>query len=82
MRRDVFVRQRDQMSEAHNIDIGLGGIERDQFGALAHAISGRVDARGLSPDFVDRGESIKQQLTDDDGCFALVEPGVVARWRR
>ena len=71
MRRDVFVCKRDQVREAHHVDIGLRGIERDQLSALAHAIGSSVNARGLPPDFVDRGESIKQQLTDDDGCFAL-----------
>ena len=64
--RDVLVGKRDEMRETHNVDVGLCGVESDQLGALAHAISGRVDTGSLAPDFVDRRQTIEQKLTDDD----------------
>ena len=71
-RGDILFGQRDQAQIANDVDIGLGGVERDQFGALMHAGGGGVDARGLPPDFVQRGEAIEHQLADDDATLACV----------
>ena len=53
VRCDVFIRKRYQVHIAHNVDVGLRGIQRDQFGALTHAIGGSIDAGCLAPNFVD-----------------------------
>ena len=52
VRRDVFLRERDEAGVAHDVDIGFGGVERDQLGALMRARSGSVDARRVAPDLV------------------------------
>src|SRR4029079_5035842 len=66
VRRDVLLREGNKAGVAHDVDIGFGGIERDQLGALVRARSGSVPARSVAPNLVQRRETIEQQLTDED----------------
>ena len=52
VRRDVFLRERDEAGVADDVDVSFGGVERDQLGALMRARSGSVDARRVAPDLV------------------------------
>lgn len=80
---DVALGDRDELAITHDVDIGLGGIERDEFGALENAGGRGIDARGLPPDLVHGREAIEQKLAHDDRGFLAVQPLIIAerRWR-
>jgi len=62
---DVLVRECDQPQIAHDVDVSLRRIERDQFCALEDAECRGIHASRLSPDLVDRCEAIEQKLPHD-----------------
>ena len=66
MRCDVFLRKSDKPDVAHNVDVSLGRVERDELGALMGPMCGSVDPCRLTPNFVERGKSVKEQLTHND----------------
>ena len=67
-------REANEAQITHHVDIGFGGVQRDQFGPLPDTKRGCVDPRGLAPNVMDRSKSIKEQLSDDDGFLAAVPP--------
>src|SRR6266702_91314 len=75
MGRNILLRESNQPKIARHVDIGLGGVQRDQFGSLTNAKRRSVNACRLPPDVVDRSEPIEQQLTDDNGLLAAIPPG-------
>ncbi len=74
MGRNILLRESNQPKIARHVDIGLGGVQRDQFGSLTNAKRRSVNACRLPPDVVDRSEPIEQQLTDDNGLLAAIPP--------
>ena len=52
VRRDVFLRERNKAGIADDVDISFGGIECDQLGALVGACGGGINARSVTPNFV------------------------------
>src|ERR1700756_1625107 len=71
---NVLFREANQPNIAHHIDIGFGAVQRDQFGSLANAKPRGINPRRLAPDVMDRSESVKKQLSDDDRFLAAVAP--------
>jgi hypothetical protein len=71
---NVLLRQRHQLHIADDIDVGLGGIQGDQFSSLSDAKRGGINPCGLAPDVMDRGKSIKQQLSNDHRLVAAKPP--------
>lgn len=82
MHLEILLRERDDAGVARHIDIGFGGIKRDQLGTLVHPEGGGVDARGLAPDFVERSEAVEQGLANRDSDFAPGHVFAIIDWRR
>jgi hypothetical protein len=57
---EVILGYRYEAQIARHVDIGLGRVESQQLGSLVHARGGGVHARRLTPDLVDRGETIEK----------------------
>ena len=52
VRGDILLRQRNKTRVSHDVDVGFGGVERDQLGAFMRARSGSIDPRRVAPDLV------------------------------
>src|SRR5471032_2624040 len=75
---DVDFSDGDDPGVARYLDVGADCVERDQFRALMHARGRRIDARGLTPDIVDRRKSIEQELPYDERLVGLSHPNRVS----
>ena len=57
----------------HNVDVRFGGVQRDQFGSFFDARGGSINPCRLTPYVVDRGETVKKKLSNNDaiaGCHS------------
>ena len=59
VRPDVFLGEGDEAGITYDVEVGLGCIECDQFGAFVRAGRRCVNARRLPPHFVDRRKAIE-----------------------
>ena len=75
---DIDLGDSDNPRIARYLDIGADRVERDQFRAFVHACRSGIDARGLTPDIIDRRKSIEQKLTHHDRLVGLRHPGRVS----
>ena len=73
MNPEVVFGDGNEAQVARHVDVGFSSVKREQFGPFVHARGRGVDPRGLTPDLVDRGKPVKQQLADDDRIVAAVE---------
>src|SRR5262249_11829090 len=78
---DIFVSKLDQAPVADHIDVGFGGIQRDQFGAFAGPVSRSIGSCRLPPNLVERSKAIKDRLSHDNRLLATPQIEVVSSRR-
>ena len=64
---DILLCEANQAQITHNVDVSFGGVQRDQFGSFFDARGSGVNPCRLTPHVMDRCESVKKKLSDNDG---------------
>ncbi len=60
---NILLAEPNQPQIPHHVDIRFGRVQRDQFRSLANTKSRSINPGGLTPDVVDRGESVEKDLS-------------------
>src|SRR5882724_10992228 len=74
MGRDVLFREAHEPKKTDDIDIGFGGVKRDQFGSLSNPKCRSVHPCGLAPNLMYRSEDIKREFVKNHFFVSTISP--------